>query len=50
MVIITYFGQRQKSAKNAENAQNFTDAFFMLFFYNLEFQNAGLVDVKRDLH
>ena len=22
----------------------------MLFFYNLEPQNAGLVDVKRDLH
>ena len=24
--------------------------FFFFFFYNLEFQNAGIVDVKRDLH
>ena len=33
-----------------QSSRNFTGAFFILFFHNLEPQNAGLVDDKRDLH
>ena len=53
MVIITNLGQRQKSALNAENEQVFPKLYKCLLyvvFHNLEPQNAGLVDVKRDVH
>ena len=38
--------------KNNPSSRNFTGAFFMVFLYihNLESQNAGLVDVKKDLN
>ena len=57
-VIITDLGQRQKSAYNAENSiqckkYNRSSHYRCLLyvgFHNLEPQNAGLVNVKMDLH
>ena len=53
MVIIINLGQRQKSAYNAENITDLPETLqvpsLCFFFHNLEPQNAGLVDVKRDL-
>ena len=55
MVILTDLGQRQKSARIAENTTYVPKTlqmpslcffFFFLYIYNLESQNAGLVDVK----
>ena len=53
MVIITNLGQRQKSALNAENITDLPETLqvpFYVVFHNSESQNAGLVDVKKDLH
>ena len=53
VVIITDLGQRQKSPLNAENTTDLPETLqmhFYVFFYNFELQNAGLVDVKKDLN
>ena len=55
MVKITDLGQRQKSAQNAErttglSSQNFTGAFFMLFFINKNTKMQGLFGVKMALN
>ena len=51
MVIITDLGQRQKSAYNAKNITDLSETLqvpSLCCFHNLEPQNAGLVDVKKD--
>ena len=51
-MIITNFGQRQKSAKNAENTTDLPETLqvpSLVVFHNLELQKSGLVDVKRNL-
>ena len=53
MVIIFNLGQRQKSAYNAENTTDLPKLYRCLLyvvFHNLKPQNAGLVDVKKDLN
>ena len=52
MVIIITLGQRQKQHKMLKIRQVFPKLYRCLLyvdFHNLEHQNAGLVDVKRDL-
>ena len=52
VVIITNLGQRQKSAQKLKIQQIFPKLYKCLLyvvFHNLEYQNAGLFDVKRDL-
>ena len=53
VVVITDFGQRQTFALNAENITDLPQTLQMLslccFSYS-EPQNAGLVDVEKDLH
>ena len=52
-VIITDLGQRQKSAFNAENTTDLPKTLQMpsyIVFHNLEPQNAGFVDIKKDLN
>ena len=53
MVIITNLGQRQNQHKMLKIQQIFPKLYRCLLyvvFHNLEPQNAGLVNVKRDLH
>ena len=53
MVIITYFGQRQNQHKMLKIQQILPKLYRCLVyvvFHNLEPQNAGLINVKRDLH
>ena len=53
VVIITYLGQRQNQHKMLKIQQIFPKLYRCLpyvVFHNLEPQNAGLVDFKRDLH
>ena len=53
MVNIADLGQRQKSAFNAENTTDLPktlQSLLYVVFHNLESQNAGLVDVKKDLY
>ena len=52
-MIITNLRQRQKQHKMLKIQQIFPKLYMCLLyvvFHNLEPQNAGLVDVKRDLH
>ena len=52
-MIITELGQRQKPAENSENTTDLPATLqvsFYVVFHNLEPQNAGLVDVKKDLN
>ena len=52
VMIITDLGQRQKSALNAENTTDLPELYKCLLhivFHNLEHQNTGLVDVKKDI-
>ena len=53
MVIITNLEQKHKSALNAENTTDLPKTLQVLLyvvFHNLKPQNAGLVDVKKDLN
>ena len=53
VVIITNLGQRQNQHKMLKIQQIFLKLYRCLLyvvFHNLEQQNAGLVDIKRDLH
>ena len=53
MVIITNLGQRQNQHKMLKIQQIYLKLYRCLLyvvFHNSEQQNAGLVDVKRDLH
>ena len=53
MVIITNLGQRQNQHKMLKTQQMFPKlcrCLLYVVFHNLEPQNAGLVDDKRDLH
>ena len=54
MVIITNLEQKQKSAQNAENTTDLPKTLqvpsFYVVYHNLKSQNAGLVDVKKELN
>ena len=52
VVIITDLGQRQKSASNAKNTTEHPEISQVpsLCFSLFRTQNAGFVDIKRDLH
>ena len=53
VVIITNLGQTQHQHKMLKIQQIFPKLYRCLLsvvFHNLEHQNAGLIDVKRDLH
>ena len=53
VVIITNLGQRQNQHKMLKIKQIFPKLYRCLLyvvFHNLEHQNQGLVNVKRDLH
>ena len=52
-MIIIDWEQIQKSAKNAKNATDLPETLqvpFLCCFHNLDSQNAGPVDVKKELN
>ena len=50
VVIIPDLGQRQKSAENTIDLPKIYRGLLYVIFHNLESQNAGLFDVKKDLN